>query len=222
LEAGAATRYKRKHPLPCLGDRFGELTVVGFNKGPAGGISALVLVQCSCGAAPHVVYDANLRKGLSTRCRACGKKRAGYHRKNFWTYADVVAEDKHRRRLLNRIAACFNRCHNPNDRGYKNYGGRGIHVYPEWRASRREFLRYLTTLDGWNIPALELDRKDTNKGYEPGNLRFTTRKINAGNRRKIQGMQQRIDELEARLRSCKCGAAPPVHDSNEQRIPNGS
>lgn len=31
-------------------------------------------------------------------------------------------------------------------------------------------------------PSLELDRKDNDKGYEPGNLRWTTRKENLANR----------------------------------------
>ena len=214
MEAGAGSRYKRKHALPGLGDRFGELTVTGFSKGPAGGTSALVWVQCACGAPPHQVYDYNLRKGYSTRCRVCARKVAGYHRKQFFAYADVVPDDAHRRRLLNRISACLNRCHNPNDRGYPNYGGRGIHVFAPWRKNRRAYLQHIVTLEGWNQPQLELDRIDVDKGYEPGNLRFVSRFVNAGNRRKVQLMQKRIDELEAWVRSCKCGAAQALHDKD--------
>lgn len=217
MEAGARTRYVRKHALPCIGDRFGELTVVGLNIGRAGGYSAFITVQCSCGAPPHKVYDYNLRKGRSTRCNACARKQSAHWRKNFWAYADVVPSDDHRRRLLNRISACINRCTNPNDKGYPNYGGRGITVHPEWRANRRAFLEYLVSLPGWDQANLELDRKDVHKGYEPGNLRFITKRENQGNRRTIQQMQRYIIELEARLRSCQCGAAQPIHCDNGQR-----
>lgn len=207
MEAGRGTRYLRKHPLPSLGDRFGMLTVVGFNKGPAGGNSALVTVQCDCGAAPHAVYDYNLRKGRSTRCNVCAKKKAGEHRKTYWKYASIVPDDDVRRSLLNRISACFNRCHNPKDKGYPNYGGRGIHVFEAWRTDRAEFLRYLATLPGYDAPRLDIDRIDVDKGYHPGNLRFVTRKENSNNKRSIRELQQRIADLEAHVRYLECGSA---------------
>lgn len=202
MEAGRATRYVRKHPLPSVGDRFEELTVVGHDT--AGKFNRpVVVVQCSCGAIPHNVYDYNLRNGKSTRCNACAKKKAGHWRKNYWAYADVVPSDDHRRRLLGRISACVNRCHNPKDGGYKNYGGRGIHVYEPWREDRRAFLAYIVTLENWDIASYELDREDVNKGYEPGNLRFITRTENAQNRRKIGTMQKTIMRLEAENRDLR-------------------
>lgn len=210
LAAGEPTRYKRKHPLPSLGDRFGELTVVGF-----GHPSQFIVVQCSCGADPHKVYDYNLRKGASTRCNVCAKKQANYWRKRYHGYADIVPEESHRVRLLNRISACITRCHNPNDAGYHSYGARGIFVHEPWRADRKEFLRYLTTLENWREADLELDRIDVDKGYEPGNLRFITKQLNQANRRKVRTMQARILELEqenADLRSRLLRAQESLHD----------
>lgn len=195
LDAGAGTRFERKHALPSVGDRFGELTVIGFNHGPAGGILT-IQVQCSCGAAPHRVFDYNLRNGKSTRCRLCASKQAGFWRKRFHGYADIVPDEAHRVRLLNRISACFNRCTNPNDAGFHSYGARGIGICAAWVADRKEFLRYLVSLDGWDRPKLELDRIDVDRGYEPGNLRFVSKRVNQGNRRKVRVMQARIDELE--------------------------
>ena len=71
-----------------------------------------------------------------------------------------------------------NRCTNPNNAAYKNYGGRGI----EFRfRSFDEFLRCLG-----RRPTLEytLDRYPDNNGhYEVGNVRWCTRKEQAQNRR---------------------------------------
>lgn len=201
LAAGAATRFKRTIDDPSVGDRFGFLTVLGVELRKQGACTQrLVRVQCDCGAAPHLVFIYNLFKGASTRCNACAKKASGYWRKDFFKYADACPDDAHRRRLLNRLSACKNRCHNPNDRGYPNYGARGIHLYKPWRTDKAAFLRYVVTLEGWDQPHLELDRIDVNKGYEPGNLRFVSRRENVLNRRSVQEMQQRILELEARLR----------------------
>lgn len=220
MAAGEPTRFPRKHPLPGIGDRFGELTVTGYNLGPAGGPSALLTVQCSCGAEPHRVYDYNLRKGASTRCRVCAVKKAGHWRKNFWAYADIVPSDDHRRRLLNRISACINRCHNPKDRGFPNYGARGIFVYEPWRTDRRAYLAYLVTLEGWDEADLELDRIDVDKGYQPGNLRFITHRENQGNRRKVRAMQDTIERLEtenASLRRSLRRAEEQIYGANGTR-----
>jgi hypothetical protein len=212
--AGERTRFKRRTPLPRVGDRFGELTVTGYHYESAGGVTYCA-AQCSCGASPHRVSIYNLRSGASTRCPKCAAKQSGYWTKDFFGYADIVPDDAHRRRLLNRISACNTRCHSPGNKQYASYGGRGIHVFAEWRGGtegRRKFLTYLVTLDGWNQPKLELDRIDVDKGYEPGNLRFATRCENAANKRSVPAMQRRIQELEARLRHCTCGAAQSVHD----------
>lgn len=214
LEGGERTRFKRKHPLPRVGDRFGELTVVAVELGDAGGL-ARVVVQCSCGAAPHSAHVSNLRAGKSTRCNRCAKKASARGVKRYWKYADVVPDDEHRRRLLNRIAACLGRCHRETDPVYANYGGRGIAVYEPWRNDRRSFLAYLVTLEGWDRPELELDRENVDRGYEPGNLRFITKRENRANRRSIQDLQRRVDELERRLRHCECGASTQIHDPHE-------
>ncbi len=206
--------YVKRHPDPSVGDRFGELIVLG-NEIVRHGVCNIraVKVQCSCGAEPHFVQLYNLLKGASTRCNVCAKKSAGFWRKDFYKYADACPDDDHRRRLLNRLSACKNRCHNPKDRGYPNYGGRGIHLHAPWRTDKAAFLRYVVTLDGWDQPHLELDRIDVNKGYEPGNLRFVTRQINQANQRKVQDMQRYIIELEARVRHLEQRLAQSVHSA---------
>ena len=199
--------FVRRNPLPSAGDRFGELTVLGVERVQYGACASdRVRVQCSSGAAPHLVSDYTLRKGSSTRCNACAKKASGYWRKDFFQYADACPDDAHRRRLLSRLSACKNRCHNPKDSAFANYGGRGISLYAPWLADKAAFLRYVLTLDGWDQPRLELDRIDVDGDYAPGNLRFATRKQNNGNKRSVRKMQQRILDLEARLRHCTCGS----------------
>ena len=202
LDAGAASRYVRKHPLPSVGDRFGELTVLGLERQRRGACDYdMVRVQCSCGAEAHLVFDYNLRKGRSTRCNVCAKKSAGHWRKTFYKYAAVCPDDEHRRRLLNRISAATVRCHSKNAKQYAGYGGRGIFVYEPWRKDKAAFLAHLLTLDGWDVPENDMDRRDVNKGYEPGNIRFIPAGQNRGtNKRTVREMQLRIFDLEERLR----------------------
>lgn len=216
MEAGAATRFKAQLPRPSVGDRFGALTVVDLEIGPAGGLRSVVC-RCGCGrVGPFSV--SNLRKGATTRCNVCAKKVARKTRdKLYYGYDDVVPDPEHRKRLLNRISACHGRCFNPRDPAYKNYGGRGISVY--WGRDRRAFLEHLVTLDGWDDPSLDIDRIDVDGDYAPGNLRFITRQENARNKRKTSVLSKRVRFLEAenallraRLRHLESGAEEPFHD----------
>lgn len=221
----AISGRRRRAILPELGTRWGELTVRGYARGERGGVTGVV-VECSCQPGLYLVSESNLKRGKSTRCDKCAKVKSIKTRKKYLGYADIVADDKVRPRLLDRISAVYMRCENPNDKGYRHYGGRGIRVYPPWcvglgdgrwsrdTSGKRAFLEYLTTLPGWDQQELELDREDNNKGYEPGNLRFITRKANMENRRTVGRLQERIDELESRLRSCQCGAAQSIYSSN--------
>lgn len=219
MVAGAVCGARRKHPLPSIGDRFGKLTITGFVTGTRSGLVACA-VQCDCGQPEHFVVFDSLRNGNCLRCDACSRRQQHATRKLYWRYAGVVPDDDHRRRLLNRIASILGRCLNPKAAHYHNYGGRGITVYPPWQKDRAAFLRYLVTLPGWDQPALELDRENVDGGYEPGNLRFITRRANIQNQRRVRTMQARIDALEtevADLRSRLRRAAQPVHDNDQPR-----
>ena len=147
-----------------------------------------------------MVDRQNFKTGKSTRCNFCAKLASQKTAKKYNKYAAILPDNMHRERLLNRISACIQRCHNPKSRVYHHYGGRGIFVHEPWREDRREFLRYLLTLEGWDRPYLQLDRIDNNKGYEPDNLRFISPQKNVRNRRKTKDLQDEITDLRYRLR----------------------
>lgn len=73
------------------------------------------------------------------------------------------------------------RCHNPANPGFKNYGGRGISVCESWQTSFDAFFRNAGRRpgDGYSI-----DRIDNSRGYEPGNVRWAQRAEQQHNLRK--------------------------------------
>ncbi|MFE9127031.1 hypothetical protein ACFYOF_16700 [Streptomyces sp. NPDC007148] len=72
------------------------------------------------------------------------------------------------------------RCHAPTAHAYERYGGRGIHVCPQWRKS---FEQFLADVPPRPSPAHSLERIDNQRGYEPGNVRWATAAEQARNRR---------------------------------------
>lgn len=183
---------------PNVGDRYGNLEVLEIVEGPKGGIRS-VRTRCACGREQETDLN-NMRSGKSTNCAKCGRKAAATYVKKYFKYADVVPDDEHRRRLLNRLSSAIGRCHNPGARMYPNYGGRGIHVCDEWRSDRRAFLLHVTTLEGWDDPSLDMDRIDTYRGYAPGNIRFVSRSDNNKNKRSVNALEKQLRDVRHRLR----------------------
>lgn len=89
------------------------------------------------------------------------------------------------------------RCYNPNNKSYKNYGARGIIVCDRWLHSFENFLN-----DMGERPSLSfsLDRIDSNGMYEPSNCKWSTMEEQQNNKRnsvkiKINNKEYSIKEL---------------------------
>ncbi len=68
---------------------------------------------------------------------------------------------------------CFNTAHH----GFKNYGGRGITVHPEWIGDFAVFREFALAHGYTDI--LTIDRIDSDGNYEPGNVRFISLEENS-------------------------------------------
>src|ERR1700676_3038703 len=68
------------------------------------------------------------------------------------------------------------RCNNPNHGDYASYVGRGIKVCARWDS----FENFLADMGPRN--GLTIDRINNDGDYEPGNCRWVTMKVQAGNR----------------------------------------
>jgi hypothetical protein len=88
------------------------------------------------------------------------------------------------------------RCRNPKNKAWVRYGGRGIHVCPEWDKSFAQFVADM----GPRPDGFDLDRINHDGNYEPSNCRWIDHKTNCRNQRRqsfvtIGGEQYRTIEL---------------------------
>jgi len=142
------------------GQCFGRLTVLSYaGSGPCG--KAIWLCRCTCGAERRVP-TTHLRRGNTKSCGCLRDEKTS------------LRATRHGRRRTPEYRAWQNmkdRCTNPHNKEYANYGGRGITVCPEWLASFKAFFACLGSSPSRRHT---LGRIDNERGYEPGNVRWET------------------------------------------------
>jgi len=154
------------------GETFNYLTVIGRGKDhvfPSGQKQVTWRCRCRCGKEIEVI-SRNLITGNTSSCGCYAIELRTHHDK--WG---------------TKIYKCWDnmksRCLNPKATGFENWGGRGIKIYEPWIHSFDLFYDHVSKLPYFGQAGRSLDRIDNDGNYEPGNLRWATRKEQTQNRR---------------------------------------
>lgn len=130
------------------------------------------LCRCDCGI-ERVVDGKSLRGGRSRSC-GCWNNELLATSKPSLTHGMSKSPEFY---LWN---AMIQRCHNQRNQSYSDYGGRGIGVHPDWRA---DFSRFFSHVGPRPSDKHTIERIDNSRGYEPGNVRWSTRAEQSRNKR---------------------------------------
>ena len=154
------------------GQRFGKLLVMSRVPDTT---QAKWHCVCDCG---HVsdVFGSNLRRGLTISCGCVMRMTAKLHST---THGYGARRDGKTRREYASWSAAKQRCHNPTNRQFPDYGARGIVMCDRWRDSFAAFIADM----GPCPDGLMLDRVDNDGPYAPDNCRWVDRGVQNMNRR---------------------------------------
>jgi len=167
-----------KNNIICIGDKFGEWTVIEILKERTNNRYIQCLCECSCGVTKPVLARS-LREG---RSKCCGHNRAERIAK-----LNTAGKTKHG---LSKTHEYFSyqkmieRCYKPTTKCYRHYGGRGITVCDQWRGVNG-FLQFIQDVGNRPQDDYSLDRINNNGNYEPCNVRWASKTTQLINRRHV-------------------------------------
>lgn len=160
-----------------IGQKFGKLTVIGFERKQKPGRGWNWRVKCDCGR-EKIVSPNDVKTG---KTRSCGclhddlcKQRATKFKHNVYKY----------RRLYGIYNGIKKRCYRETEPRYKDYGGRGIAMCDEWLSPECGFDKFVEwSLSHGYDDDLTIERISVDGNYCPENCCWITRKAQAGNKR---------------------------------------
>lgn len=169
------------------GKRFGKLTVIKFDK--IVNRKSYWIVKCDCGTTKSVRSDT---LKVINSC-GCDKRKQDMINLNITNNHKLTYHPAY-----HIWHAMMDRCHNPNNQAYGDYGGRGIKVCDEWK-NIRYFAKWADESGFIPNKNLSIERKDVNGNYCPENCIWIDKNLQTRNRRNtikfsIDGIEKPLSE----------------------------
>lgn len=181
-----------QHTRNIIGQKFGRLTVTDRAERPTEytNTHAYWMCQCECGNT-LIARGSELRRGS---IQSCGCLQIDTSTTHGMRHTPIYSE----------WCTIKQRCFNPNNGSYKDYGERGITMCDSWKNSFEAFYEDVSKLPNFRKDGYSINRIDNDGNYEPNNVEWSDNTTQANNKRnnhciefngKTQTIAQWADEL---------------------------
>jgi hypothetical protein len=154
-----------RYPQFCdiTGEVYGRVEAMryaGVQLSPKGKRTSMWVCRCLCGK-EFTASGNNLKRGNT---KTCGCSRGSHKMSDSpeWEAWSAITQ----------------RCTNPKNPGFRNYGGRGISVCKRWRQFENFFVDMGVRPEGYSI-----DRTNNEGNYEPSNCKWVLNRLQHRNKR---------------------------------------
>lgn len=170
------------------GTKYGRLTLVSVRPDRSPDNHIVAEWKCDCGTKKDIAIS-RVRNG---RTKSCGCLQVALARASHTVHGMRDSPE------YSSWGAMKSRCLNPECKDFARYGAKGISIFPAWIDSFESFFAHV----GKRPPGTTLERNDTLKGYEPGNVCWATPVEQACNRKNsrkwfIEGVEFASAEIAA-------------------------
>jgi len=148
-----------------VGSKRGKWTILKYEKKD---LRSMFYCQCECGE-KHWVQAAKVRGNYSKQCEKCQFKEYGFK----------PVHGKARSVMHYLWSSMRQRCNNPKNAKFNDYGRRGIKICERWN----KFENFLADMGERPSKDVVLDRINNDGDYEPTNCKWSERYESCNNRR---------------------------------------
>jgi hypothetical protein len=163
--------------IDLTGKRFGRLTAIQQVEK----VITVKLWECKCECGVTTLRNSNtLRTGHTKSC-GCLSREALTKRTNLKHGLSKLPNGKVNP-LYHVWTQIKQRCRNPRDSGFKDYGGRGITFFAPWDDFK---VFYDWAMSAGYVPGLTIERIDNDRNYEPENCTWISWNQQRKNNRRV-------------------------------------
>jgi hypothetical protein len=151
----------------------------------------VAVFQCKCGKT-FLCQVAGVKYGATKSC-GCVRKSVAAERSR--------THGKSKSKIYHVWHNMMRRCHDRTNKRFKDWGGRGITVAKEWHS----FEAFYLAVGDVPFDGAQIDRIENAKGYEPGNIKWSTHTENNRNTRRTRWVMLRGEKMAVSEAAQKIG-----------------